>query len=71
MGTRYFVSDKLSPRNAQTPSPGTPGEGKGEGQRMMCTENHDGNKNKTLTQPSPGVPGEGSERRRSLSSSGV
>src|SRR5688500_15445595 len=35
-----------------SPSPGTPGEGRGEGLRRALT--------KTLTQPSPGVPGEGS-----------
>ncbi len=51
---------------ALTPSPGTPGEGKTEGEALRRGEGYhfsfttdQKKKEKTLTLPSPGVPGEG------------
>ncbi len=41
----------------RTPSPGTPGEGGGEGSAASVEADSQGDR--TLTQPSPGVPGEG------------
>jgi len=49
--THFHSGEQLSP------SPGTPGEGRGEGRRSILDSFEDGTN--ALTQPSRGVPGEG------------
>ena len=44
-----------------SPSPGTPGEGWGEGSAQLMEETRRSGRARTLTLPSPGVPGEGTE----------
>ena len=45
-----------------SPSPGTPGEGWGEGLQSKHSSSHQTRTRQTLTLPSPGVPGEGKDR---------
>ena len=55
MGRNRFLRDEAR----VSPSPGTPGEGWGEGSREVRSSTDPRQPRRTLTLPSPGVPGEG------------
>jgi hypothetical protein len=60
-GQPRFVAAVMAKRVASplAPSPGTPGEGWGEGSRGARSSTNEHEPRRTLTLPSPGVPGEG------------
>jgi ATP-dependent exoDNAse (exonuclease V) beta subunit len=58
-GVRSQEGEASETGNPLAPSPGTPGEGGGEGLWYPAVERETTDTGGTLTQPSPGVPGEG------------